>query len=514
MHTTEVRHIVKLVRVVIVMFLAQSACLQGRTTDEAETTAMLTNDLYRTWTSAQGSTVEATLVYQEAGKVVLDTKRGPRIQVAPGKFSPEDQQYLLDLSYRAWTPLQGRTVEARILYQREGKVVLETRDGQAIRLAARELSPEERRYLRAPLQPATPRTASLEDSFEENLRGTYDVTEKPLGALPRETISPRTSSDGLHLIYGVRSAPQQYAVVLDGHVLGAWDALWTERGPQFSPDGNRVAFVVRQAGQWSAVVDGQVGEAFDEILEKSLTFDQRGRRFAYMARKANAWFVVVDDDVSGPFNELLYPAVQFSNDGQDYMFAGKIGGKTIISVDQRLEGIDGELMSSTVLDSNGRRLAYVIGISGKLQVVVDGERGPVFHKITRGPTFSEDSRKYVYVADRDGLSHVVVDGAIVSDHEEITFGPSFDLTGKRFGTLPEMVVEKAYHRWYRPDGIQLRVVVRCTWSRWPERGLCRPGRPWEVNVWLYNDRPGSEWFNGIVTPIHAYLWKSGVQRGS
>jgi hypothetical protein len=58
----------------------------------------------RTWTSQSGATVEAALMYERNGKVVLRTKGGDHVEIQATGLSQKDQDYLQNLKNESSSP--------------------------------------------------------------------------------------------------------------------------------------------------------------------------------------------------------------------------------------------------------------------------------------------------------------------------------------------------------------------------------------------------------------------------
>lgn len=137
-----------------------------------------------------------------------------------------------------------------------------------------------------------------------------------------------------------------------------------------SPDGHRIATVVREGGKDSVVVDGSPQTKYDYWIEKdSLTFSPDSTHLAYVVRDSEGEFVVLD------------------------------------GIRQRTHGwID---VHKLVFSPNSRRFAYVVrkrsafSEKDKYFVVADGRKMKRYDSI-KPPVFTPDSRFLVYVAGDEG----------------------------------------------------------------------------------------------------------------
>ena len=85
-------------------------------------------------------------------------------------------------------------------------------------------------------------------------------------------VEPLTfSPDGERLAYVVHNDKKDY-VVVDGHPSEEYDDI--RPGPTFSPNSKHVAYVATKGKTKSVVLDGQPGAEYDEIFSDCLTFTQ------------------------------------------------------------------------------------------------------------------------------------------------------------------------------------------------------------------------------------------------
>jgi hypothetical protein len=84
--------------------------------------------------------------------------------------------------------------------------------------------------------------------------------------------------------------------------------------PVFSPDGKRVAAIVKDKGKWTIAVDGQPwDEVFDMIWDPHFSPD--GSKVAAKAEKNGVFFIVMDGKVAGTSYEACWDPV-FSPEGK------------------------------------------------------------------------------------------------------------------------------------------------------------------------------------------------------
>jgi hypothetical protein len=79
--------------------------------------------------------------------------------------------------------------------------------------------------------------------------------------------------------------------------------------PQFTPDRTRIAYWTRQTSKWSAVIDGQRSDTFDQFRTltpgKKFVFSADNRHIAYIAKRAAREFVVVDGISQPGFDGII-----------------------------------------------------------------------------------------------------------------------------------------------------------------------------------------------------------------
>jgi len=101
------------------------------------------------------------------------------------------------------------------------------------------------------------------------------------------------SQDSRHLAYISRGSETNWLVVLDGKVVKAYEGIAVS--PVFSPDSQRLAYVIKRVGKSIPVLGGQEGNEYDQILtwQKSLedggqtiglSFDEKGLLHAMAIR--------------------------------------------------------------------------------------------------------------------------------------------------------------------------------------------------------------------------------------
>ncbi len=241
-------------------------------------------------------------------------------------------------------------------------------------------------------------------------------------------------------------------VVVDGKEIGSHPYI----APRlvFSPDGGRLAYVVKDGGAFTVFVDGRPGAPYAEILPPGPVFSPDGTHVAYQALGQSGKVVVVDGHETGVYEGLFPPEIIFSADSQyvaylaernrrlvaivdgreehEYAaiatpaftadsrcyYGATNGGKWFMVVNGRESGPYDSIVDGIAVSPDGKHIAYPATDARGTHLVVDGRDGPPYEKITpKSPVFSPDAARIAYVASRGGKTFAVIDG------EE---GPAYD----------------------------------------------------------------------------------------
>ncbi|MEP6766014.1 MAG: hypothetical protein ABJB66_17000, partial [Gemmatimonadaceae bacterium] len=206
------------------------------------------------------------------------------------------------------------------------------------------------------------------------------------------------------------------SVVLDGVVGHAYSAIrqatLSEAGRRsaisFSPDGKRMAYVVRKDDKWLMVVDGVESAAFDDIELGAVSFSDDSRHVAFIGRRGGKSVVVHDGAEGKVYDEINQQRPKFLHASDRVLYTAKAGDKYFVAVDGK-EGPAADYVGEPLSNGNGDRLVYTIKQEGAWKVVVDGVQGNSFRSIGNNLVFSADGKRFLYLAG-DSLFYVVVDG--------------------------------------------------------------------------------------------------------
>jgi len=209
-----------------------------------------------------------------------------------------------------------------------------------------------------------------------------------------------------------------------GRVPAGWSCTW----PQASPDGRRVACVVKKGGKQAVFLDGKLGPSYDQVASFP-GFSPDGARLAYDAGNGSKWTAVIDGKEGTPYDMVACP-IAFSPDSKVVAYTAT--NRCVATwLDPRPKGATGFLVlngeeqdlfhdvaSEAYLSPDSTRVAYVGREDSKdFLVVIDDDgsrRGPSYDAIA-DIFFSPDSRHIAYIACKYDLyfnryDYVVFDG--------------------------------------------------------------------------------------------------------
>jgi hypothetical protein len=205
----------------------------------------------------------------------------------------------------------------------------------------------------------------------------------------------------------------------------------SRRGTQYSPllvspNGERVAYIMREANRAILVCDGKEGPVWDSITHVGITtkspFSRDGRRLPYQATRDEQAFLVFAGEEAKALSSPGAGNAVYPPDGTRYAYP--VGGQLFVC-DGKEGPIYQEVGHSIYLFSpDGKRFAYpAADQTGKRFVVLDGQPLKAYEKISY-LTFSPDSKRLAYVAGLDGKEIVVCDGKEGKRYPKV-FSPIF-----------------------------------------------------------------------------------------
>ena len=287
--------------------------------------------------------------------------------------------------------------------------------------------------------------------WEHNDRVVQDGVEGPELL---QTSDLAFSSDGNHIAYATRQRVSDHLTMsLDGVSLppgpaGREHGYHEVDGPVFSPDGRRLAYraQIYKAGtfgdgqhyvspdQWLVVLDNSEGAKYEEIIEDSLLFSPDGQHLAYVVRERGQGgqvFVVLDGVEQKRYPQMGAGSLAFSPDSTHLVYtAGSRAGLAVVT--DRAEGPRYLSAGSVTFSPDSKRMAYLAQRADGWVAVIDGVEGPVYEGIGQpGVSFSPDSRLVGYVAQRRGKLVAVIDGKETWEYDGfgeggVVFSPGSD----------------------------------------------------------------------------------------
>jgi Tol biopolymer transport system component len=247
---------------------------------------------------------------------------------------------------------------------------------------------------------------------------TLGVTGLPLTREFDDVGQPVFSPDGQHLAYRVKQKNHE-VIVLDGKETAEFEDVGQ---PVFSPDGQHLAYRVKHKKNHEAIVlDGKETTEFEQVTKP--VFSPDSRRLAYLGKRGNKWRMVVDGQEGPEIEARVFYGPLFSPDSQhalELQLQAKFGGATFFKGNRWdvLEVRDGKpsglhhlqnfrspnaRLDSPIFSPDGQRLAYILWDIGtpaqpyRLRcVVVDGQDGREYLAQRIDLAFSPDSRHFVY----------------------------------------------------------------------------------------------------------------------
>lgn len=212
------------------------------------------------------------------------------------------------------------------------------------------------------------------------------------------------SPDSQRFAYLAKTGGKQFIVV-----NGEEGKRYTECGnPIFSPDSRQLAFVASEGGKWFVVVNGKEGKRYDYVRGGKLFYDfgenqyfrERGPvfspdslRLAYVAKSDRNQFIVVNDEEGKRYDNCGDPV--FSPDSRRVAYGVEDSHDNFVVVKEgdnekiyevRKYGFL-SIIRDPIFSPDSRNVVYVIGGGGGEYVVVNGKKGPGYDYVfTKGWT--------------------------------------------------------------------------------------------------------------------------------
>lgn len=151
---------------------------------------------------------------------------------------------------------------------------------------------------------------------------------------------PVFSPDSRRIAFSMKRRGKQFIVldgkegpildeIVDGPALkrdGSTALLREQNGIVFSPDSTRLAYAGWVGADAVVVVDGTIGEGYDQIGMIGIFFSPDSRHVAYAASKGSQWFVVVDGKRGYAYEGIGQEGLSFVANGTAVRYRALLNG--------------------------------------------------------------------------------------------------------------------------------------------------------------------------------------------
>lgn len=218
---------------------------------------------------------------------------------------------------------------------------------------------------------------------------------------------------------------------------GSLDLDWVE----YSPDSQRMGYLVNQGNCVKINIDGIDGPSYDKCIWLP-TFSPNSKRVTYSAWRGAHAYVVVDGDESAAYDELGGNPI-FSPDSQHLVYGARRGEQWYLVVNGTETAVEDQPVPYYSPDS--KHLIYrVVGPDNgeieHMRTYLDGKRLTGSEDI-EWVSFSDNGARMGYVAKNGNNSTVIIDGLAAGTYAGACEPPRFSPDGKRVAcqVMPEVL---------------------------------------------------------------------------
>jgi hypothetical protein len=161
----------------------------------------------------------------------------------------------------------------------------------------------------------------------------------------------------------------------------------------FSPDGNRLAYIIEtNQGMKAIVIDGITGPKYNNV--SAVKFSPNSQHYGYAGILGRKKLMVLDGKEGPKYDSVGIP-ITFSSDSNHTAYAAKLNNSTFMIID----GKERDRFDSVNLFLFGPKeghFAYIATQNDSQFVVSDGKKGPIFDKINY-LEYSSDGTHLAYI---------------------------------------------------------------------------------------------------------------------
>lgn len=221
------------------------------------------------------------------------------------------------------------------------------------------------------------------------------------------------SPDSQRLSYMIKKG-DLFHIVVDGKLGEGYPNARLPR-PMYSPDSKHVAYEVGKDNKAWVVFDGKADKQYDFVVGSQ--FSPNSQRFAYAAMVGKNWHAVVDRAEDPAFKTIGRQAILFSPDSKRVGFVGYQTTKVFAVID----GVPSdpfERVEDITFSPNGQHVAFRAQRGGKWFLILNGQTHTAADAIGDF-AFNTSDQSLAYAASREGKWFVTMGGREHQTYSEI-----------------------------------------------------------------------------------------------